>query len=358
MEKTSEHKIHNIKNENSGNRTVPPVVVSRAKSAGAVGEAWLAGLDGMISELEKMWHISVGEALSGGSHAFVAYADGQDGTPYVLKLDMPEDLGGEFESGIKVLETAGGQGYPKLYAYDLKRKACLLERLGKPLERLGYPVPEQLRIICDALQKTWKIPVTAADFAIGNTAWFRAFIGEAWEKLWHPCSPKVLEQAFSYLQSREEAANPSEFVLLHGDAHSGNTLGELSGQGYKLIDPDGILYEKAYDLGVLMREWVTEYKSETLKKGKERCRYLSRLTGVPEPGIWEWGFVQTVSTAFVLLQTGREELGQKMLRVAERWAPEDIDAAPEPEYRKELLRFLTDEYGFPAEDIRPAKKFE
>ena len=100
MEKKMEHKIQCDRNGNRGRRTVPQVVVSRARSAGAVGEAWLASLDGMISELEEMWHISVGEALSGGSHAFVAYADGQDGKPYVLKVDMPEDLGGKFESGI------------------------------------------------------------------------------------------------------------------------------------------------------------------------------------------------------------------------------------------------------------------
>lgn len=66
----------------------------------------------------------------------------------------------------------------------------------------------------------------------------------------HPCSFQVIEQAFSYLQSREHALNPDEFVLLHGDAHGGNTLETLSGDGFKLIDPDGIFYEEAYDLGV------------------------------------------------------------------------------------------------------------
>ena len=63
-----------------------------------------------------------------------------------------------------------------------------------------------------------------------------------------------MERAFSYLKSREDAMNPAEYGLIHGDAHNGNTLSELSGDGFKLIDPDGIFYEKAYDLGVLMRE--------------------------------------------------------------------------------------------------------
>ena len=114
--------------------------------------------------------------------------------------------------------------------------------------------------------------------------------------------------------------NPDEFVLLHGDAHGGNTLKGLSGDAeYKFIDPDGIVYERAYDLGVLMREWVDEYAPCPLEKGKQRCAYLHQLTGVSQQAIWEWGYLQTVSTAFVLLQIGEEESGRKMLNVAEQW---------------------------------------
>ena len=64
MEKTFENDNFGT-NRNNG-RSIPPLVVSRAKSAGPVGETWLAKLDGMISELEHIWNISVGEALSGG----------------------------------------------------------------------------------------------------------------------------------------------------------------------------------------------------------------------------------------------------------------------------------------------------
>lgn len=118
---------------------------------------------------------------------------------------------------------------------------------------------------------------------------------------------------------------PDEFVLLHGDAHGGNTLKELSGNGFKLIDPDGIFYEKAYDLGVLMREWIDEYGQEPMKSGQERCAYLHHLTGVSEQAIWEWGYLQTVSTAFVLLKIEQEKAGQQMLRVAECWLEKTTD---------------------------------
>lgn len=355
MKRKTENNSWNA-NGNGRQRNLPPLVESRAKSAGAAGEVWLDNLDDIIAELEGMWDISVGEALSGGTHAFVAYADGQNGEQYVLKVDMPEDLGGEFSGSITALERADGCGYVKLYAYDRERKAWLLERLGKPLNQLGYPVFEQIRIICNVLQKTWEIPAKDAGLPDGteSVTWFREFIGETWEKLGHPCPYKVVERAFSCLKAREEAINPSEFVLLHGDAHGGNTLKELSGEGFKLIDPDGIFYEKAYDLGVLMREWVDEYEQEPLKKGKERCQYLCRLTGVSEKAIWEWGYLQTVSTAFVALQIGQEETGRKMLRVAECWAAEK--AAAEPEYITELLHFMASEYGFEVRDIFPKER--
>lgn len=62
-----------------------------------------------------------------------------------------------------------------------------------------------------------------------------------------------------------------------------------------------------------MREWREEYEQKPMKAGKERCAYLHHLTGVPEQAIWEWGYIQMVSTAFVMLQIGQKEIGHKRL---------------------------------------------
>lgn len=310
------------------NRDVPPLVASRAKSAGAPGEAWLANLGSLVSELEAKWNITVHEALSGGTHAFVAYADGIHGEPYVLKLDMPENLGGEFSSSMFTLKTAEGRGCAKLFRYDTEKKACLLERLGKPLSQLPYSITEQIKIICSTLEKIWQIPLQDPPLLTGadSVAWFREFIQNTWNTLRRPCSQQVINRALRYLDSREKALDPSKYVLLHGDAHANNTLETISGDGFKLIDPDGIFYEKAYDAGVLMREWIDEYSEDPLNRGRERCSLLHRLTGAPAKAIWEWGYLQTVSTAFVLLQIGQEQTGYKMLKTAEDWSegPEEV----------------------------------
>jgi streptomycin 6-kinase len=140
-----------------------------------------------------------------------------------------------------------------------------------------------------------------------------------WGKLGKPCSKRVIDCAMDYLDSREKNIAPDEYVLIHGDAHNNNTLQVPGTDTYKLIDPDGILYEREYDLGVLMREWPEEYLMEPLKRGKERCELIYRITGADANGIWEWGFLQTVSTSMILLQIGEEKLGQEMLKTAEAW---------------------------------------
>ena len=105
------------------------------------------------------------------------------------------------------MEKAGGQGYAKLYAYDTKRKACLLERLGKPIDQLGLSVKGQLEILCAALEKTWALPTGGAGLLPGeeSIAWFREYLAERWESLGHPCPREVLGRAFSYLRAREAA---------------------------------------------------------------------------------------------------------------------------------------------------------
>ena len=72
--------------------------------------------------------------------------------------------------------------------------------------------------------------------------------------------------------------------------HQWNALG--SGTGFTLVDPDGLLAEPEFDLGVLMREDPVE-----LLAGDPyaRARLLAGRTGLDATAIWEWGVVQRVT---------------------------------------------------------------
>lgn len=302
---------------------LPSEVSGRAKSLGEAGRVWLANLEDMVRGAEARWNVTVGAPLSGGSHGLVAYADGRDGGEYVVKIDVPEDPDpAGFLKEVRTLETAAGRGYVRLFAYDVESRACLLERLGPTLQSTGLPVEEQIKAICDTLKATWEITVDDPGFlsdGVESVDWFRGHLTNSWEELDCPCPRKVIDCGLLCLRSREEALGSAPRVLVHGDAHANNTLAAPGG-GYKLVDPDGLYYEKAYDLGVLVREWMDEYRADPVRLVRERCRLMQELTGVPMGGIWDWGYLQTVSTGLVLIRVGQQSYGKAMLELAGEWA--------------------------------------
>lgn len=304
---------------------VPDAVQGKARALGPPGRRWLRCLPDLIRSVEREWGLAVGPALPGGSAAYVAAATTADGTAAVLKLPMPgyEAVADE----IRVLRIADGRGYVRLLRSDEARGALLQERLGPRLSQLGLPTRRQIEIICATLERAWVRTPEAASFPSGadKTRWLRTFVAETWHALDRPCPERVIDQALAFGVARETAFDPARAVLVHGDAHSANTLAPFDADasakvGFKLVDPDGLFAERAYDLAIPMRDWSGELLAgDALRLGRERCAYLSRLTGEDPEAIWQWGFLERVSTGLLLIQTGREREGRDCLRVAEAW---------------------------------------
>lgn len=299
--------------------SLSPMTRGRAEAAGETGRRWLDELDGLVASLEAAWRVKVTQALNGGSHAFVGAATGEDGRACALKIDLPDNPPEEFLRGAAALRLMDGRGYCRLYACDQARRALLLERLGEPLKQSGLAPEEQMKIICRALKEGWDVPVPGFEPNASGFDWFRTFIPGAFAALHAPCDEAVIAQALARLEALEKRTDPTSYVMVHGDAHNNNMLRVPGTNEYKFIDPDGILFERGYDLGVLMREWPEAYGAAPLAAGRARCDFLSGLTGVPGDDIWDWGFLQMTATALILLQIGQDELGRTMLGIAEKW---------------------------------------
>ena len=91
----------------------------------------------------------------------------------------------------------------------------------------------------------------------------------------------------------------------------------VAGNGFKLIDPDGLLAEPAYDLGVLMREDPVELMSGD---PFARASWLGERTGLDAAAIWEWGVVERVSTGLTAASIDLQPIGAQMLDAADRIA--------------------------------------
>jgi streptomycin 6-kinase len=305
---------------------IPELVRSRASSLGEAGRAWLRDLDVTVAALVDDWKITLGPVMPGGSAAFVAQATTQTGEPAVLKIIVPDPAVGIHEAA--VLRLAAGRGYARLVQHDETRRAMLLERLGPPLYESGLPLDAQIRAICKTLQAAWRPPPAEPQFMNGRekAESLAAFITDLWEQFDQPCSERVVERALEYARRRATAFADETSVLAHGDCHALNTL-HVPGSHpaeFKFIDPDGLIIEPAYDLAISMRGWNDPLLAgDTLRLGLRRVRLLSALTGVPPAPIWEWGFIERVSTGLLFKQLGHHAEGAPYLAVAELWAHQD-----------------------------------
>jgi len=291
----------------------------RAELLGADGQAWIAALPDLINDLEARWSIQVEADLAGGTEALVLAASTSDGRPVVLKLGQPDSLAQE----IRALEIAGGIGYAQMLAADRDNDALLLERLGEKLVDSGRADAEQLEIVVSTVRQTWLPVVDPTDLMTGaeKARWHIDWLENQWPALGEPCPRAIIDQGIAFSRARAEAFDPEASVLVHGDSHAWNTLavpGEAD--AFKLVDPDGYFMEPAYDMGISMREWIDEYLAgDAVKIGRSRVAQLSTLAGLPETPIWQWGFIEVISTALVYSQLGESASAAPYYELAERW---------------------------------------
>ncbi|WP_432830073.1 AAA family ATPase [Dactylosporangium sp. CA-092794] len=328
---------------------IPAVAVSERvalslRAVGAAGEAWLAGLPGLLAGLAADWSITVGARLDGGRTAYVAEATTHEGTPAVLKVSIPPGIDGvtPFDRQLAALRLAGGDPYVGLIRHDVPRQALLLERLGQPMAALDWPASRQLEALTRTAARGWR-PVPDHGRLPGwaeAARWHAAFIPSMWDDLAHPCSEAAIDLAVRCAGAREAAFDPGRAVLVHGDVHAFNALQKpgpaRADMGFRLVDPGGLISEPAHDLGVIqargVQGWLDELAAgrpqQALHKVASSCRHASRITGVDPEAIWQWAYIEMVSTGLHVLRLGDHEEAETFLAVADKLAAATAKAKP------------------------------
>lgn len=290
---------------------VPP---SLRKARTAVGEsAWLDQLPELVSEMASQWSLSTGRVCDGfGMNALVVQATTADGTAAVLKLAPPSDAD-KLELEATVLRLADGHGCVRLFDADIARRAILLERLGPSMYDLGIPRRPRHELLLDAVQHLWRPVDPSVRLQTGAERGRRTIerLEQVWEQSHRACSERVLADAIACAQRRVAAHDESSAVLCHGDLHELNALQSDDGT-FRLIDPEGVVAEPAYDLGVLMRNAPGEDDLH------ERADWLAAATGCNRTAIWEWGTAERVLSGLWCRVVDHQPHGDKQLADAER----------------------------------------
>lgn len=289
---------------------VPP---SLRKARTAEGEsAWLDSLPELVSELASRWSLSLGRVCDGfGMNALVVEVTTVDGTAAVLKLAPPSEAD-KLALEATVLRLVDGQGCVRLLDADIARRGILLERLGPSMYDLGIPRQRRHELLLDAVQLMWR-PV---DLSVGlqsgaeRARWTIERLEHVWEQSDRACSERVLADAIGCAQRRAAAHDESSAVLCHGDLHELNAL-QASDDTFRLIDPEGVMAEREYDLGVLMRNAPGEDDLH------ERADWLAAATGCDRTAIWEWGTAERVLSGLWCRIVDHQPHGDKQLADAE-----------------------------------------
>jgi streptomycin 6-kinase len=284
---------------------VPDYVRRKAVISGAL--SWLDDLPAQVVELEREWEIEVGAVYGRATDAFVAEARTAAGDPAVLKLHIPRGHAAAHE--ITALQLCGGTGCVRMLRHDRARGALLLERLGPALGYLALPLARRQEILCTAASRVWR-PAPGSGLPTGERRAVELvdYITTTWESLDRPCSERAIDHAVACAGRRMAAHDDERAVLVHGDVHQWNAL--RSGPGFTLVDPDGVLAEPEFDLGVLMREDPVELCAGD---PHARARMLAARTGLDAGAIWEWGVVERLSDGLMSATIDVQPLaGQKL----------------------------------------------
>lgn len=301
---------------------MPELVRQRAVALGAPGRAWLATVHDVAGELAERWELRLERILGGGTAAAVIAAVDAHDRPCVLKIAMAFDDEGvdAFRRAVIAHELADGHGCAELYRADHDAAAMLLERLGPNLDDLAVPVPEMLEAIATTLRDFWRPVDPTVDLPDGAeaAAWLSNFITTTWDDLGRPCPRTVIDRAVDYCEQRAGAFDPDDAVLVHGDAHGWNTLRAPDGS-HKFVDPEGVRSDRAHDLGIPMREYNHDLLvDDTVRRTRARAERLASLCDVDPEAVWQWGFIERVSTGLANARDFEGDEADVFFEVAER----------------------------------------
>lgn len=306
--------------------TVQPAARAYVESVGPWGRRWLEALPGLVGRQCREWGLELGEPLFGGSRSWVCRVTTPDGRRAVLKVALPEP---GLRTQVATLVAARGQGYVRLLAHDPRRGALLLESLGSPVGEKVDDVPAVLALTARTLLQAWRVQVNGLNPSQGasehKAAESLVLVRDLAVQVEARGLVAVVERAVRYAHERLEARDPARQVWVHGDPHALNLLPVEHGRpgaetGSVFVNPEGFRCEPEYDLGVALRGWNAHLLAAEHPQVELRawCGEVAEATGTDAEAVWQWAYLERVSTGLYLGHHGLPDLGAPFLEVAGR----------------------------------------
>jgi streptomycin 6-kinase len=274
---------------------LPPTFINNVTRAfEESGRRYLAALPELLADAARRWDLTLGEPFL-LSYNYVCAATRVDGSPTVLKVGVPNN---ELTSEINVLRVYAGQGACRLYESDSKTGMLLLERLVPGTMLAALEDDDQATRIAADVMCAIQRPVPVGDGFLSLRGWFGELknLRPRYGGATGPFPEKTVETVEGLV--RDLFAEDRPQVLLHGDFHHFNIL--LSGRGWLVIDPKGVVGPAEYEVGpLLMNPWGKMPAGQAaIQRTRQRIAILAERTGFEPRRLLAWAVCHSLLSAW------------------------------------------------------------
>jgi streptomycin 6-kinase len=263
-------------------------------SFGEEGQRWLERLPDLLELAARRWELVLGAPFL-LSYNYVCAATQKDGREAVLKIGIPNP---ELTSEINTLRLYDGQGACRLLEADAGLGMLLLERLQPGTMLVSLKDDDQATAIAADVMKMIHRPAPSLEGFISLRGWFDELkkLRPRFNGGTGPFPEKSFATAEGLIGKLFAEARPQ--VLLHGDFHHFNIL--LSGRGWLVIDPKGVIGPAEYEVGpLLMNPYnVTLQESAAIRRTERRIAILSERLGFERERLRSWAICHSVLSSF------------------------------------------------------------
>ena len=270
---------------------LPTALIQKLHDVHEDAAPWLMGLDELITGLESRWRVRVTGLAEELSYNVVAFAEGSDGTPFVLKMSPPSD---DFARELEALRLYDGDGVCRLVEADKTVGAMLLERLRPGVSLWNTDDDESAaRIAAELMQRLWR-PVAEPHNFRTLRSWGRELYDYPRQTV-GPLPHNLVDKATGLFDELLQTTETP--VLLHADLHHGNIL-SADRAPYLAIDPKGIVGPRGYDVATFLRNpWGVERQPDLRRVLDTRVNIFSEMLSLSPYEVAAWGFAHGVLSA-------------------------------------------------------------
>lgn len=254
-------------------------------------KTWLKTLPKLVNHFSREFGLSDLKPMNNLTYNYVL-SGLQDARPIVLKIGF--DIEHE-ANALRAFEAFGG-----VRVLAQTKETLLLERLipGQSLKSYFSAKEEgSIEIACKVIKKLHQTPIPQNNSFPHLSDWLKILDRDyAQIKQEDVIKARMLKDKLLNLGGKQ--------VLLHGDLHHNNIL--QHGDGWRVIDPKGVIGDAVYDLAVFIRNPIPELLENDRAKDiiEARIKGFTKAIGAEEERVRDWCFVQSILSLMWAIEDG------------------------------------------------------